>query len=493
MGVCHHPVGVYCLVNQDLTASPNLLVGSVVSKMNRVLSFVGGLIENQSSRIQLCPEFERLVTIVNRLLPKLRIVVSTFAVLAMAVDAALADLYTGGVLSLEWIVDSSDTIVRVQLVADRQEGGKLSLDPQQVLKGELTTDKILAMFDAKPELFVRFSRSNGIEPKNRIQFRLSGTPHHWCPACRVHPGDQWFLFARSDKASPFQVFYAMNLHSPREFSGVAAVMSSGKALQEKKQIIAAVELRIERNHVLPKACQRDLIDRWTSRDGVLRWAEQSRRNDYFWSSIEVDSIRGGFAIDIENDYWDNPNPGDVDEDLILLQAIVPATVEFLPLLRQQVASTRGEAAMYALLNYPGEQTEALLEEEIENDSLYANTARRVLTHLRYRQDFDDPLNRRLTGRWNLYGQLERVELDFHDDHTCVVNVIPVRSGASTPYRLDGRGYWSIRDGHLWIVRSHIRRAGQWKMAPRWFFSAKEILEFDDRRIVLEGGPKMARP
>ena len=85
--------------------------------------------------------------------------------------------------------------------------------------------------------------------------------------------------------------------------------------------------------------------------------------------------------------------------------------------------------------------------------------------------------------------------EFRQDHTCVVNTRPTKVTSHLPgYRpVEGKGYWAIRDGKLWIGRSHIQRNGKWSPARREFFAPKRMLNIARDYIKLEGGPPMKRP
>ena len=162
-------------------------------------------------------------------------------------------------------------------------------------------------------------------------------------------------------------------------------------------------------------------------------------------------------------------------------------------LQPDIASADLSAGGVLSLEWLVDSADEIFEQAMREKPSLESSARRVLTHLRYRENFADPLNKRLVGRWNLHGRLERVELELRDDHSCVINTIPTKSGAATPRPLTGKGHWSIRDGRLWISRSHIQRDKKWEPAIRQFFDPKKILKATEKEITLQGGPKMVRP
>lgn len=435
----------------------------------------------------------------------------TFAMLACHdTHLANADLEVGQALSLEWLVDSADVVFEVQLTPSTVTDDVLFLRAQSSLKGNMSVVDLQAYIDERRETVYRLKHSKDDVGAKRIEFRTGTESYHWSVACKATPLDRWYLFVRTDgHPKSFRIFYAMNLSRPREFPSVAAILGSGKALTTAAEIVLAVRSRVSLKRLLPKVCQRELIDNWTKeKQGIVKWANDTINKEGYWSRLDVDSIRGGFAVDIDNSDWD---------DIYLHQAIVPATAEFQSVLLRKIDSRELPSAhdTYALLNYPGVKTEALLSDLLRKGMSTVNVGsviefNRVLTHLRFRENLVDPLNEKLIGPWQLHGRSERIDLDLRKDGFCTINTIPLSEGNSTPRPLTGRGYWGIHNGHLWIARSHVRNGDDWELAVREFFplrtiirrdvssvvtegGPKRILSTDEKNVILNGGPKMTRP
>jgi hypothetical protein len=210
----------------------------------------------------------------------------------------------------------------------------------------------------------------------------------------------------------------------------------------------------------------------------------------------VAAILGGFHIPISNLYWDDPEEGDQDEDLLLISILVPADKQYARELFQRVDGEKypSDQDLLAMLNYPGREAERILEKVAGSEFSNALTASRVLNYLQYRRAPDHPLDAKLIGRWEILGRNERIELELSKDHTCVVNTRPTevtrRLAGYQP--VDGRGYWAIRDGKLWIGRNQVQRDGKWTPNRREFFPPKTMLRIEPNAITLDGGPPMKR-
>lgn len=293
----------------------------------------------------------------------------------------------------------------------------------------------------------------------------------------------------------WRLAYAINLTRPRETSSTAAFTPTGDALKTKEEILAAVSARIKLNRPLPVTCDRELVEQRQHRQ-FEDWYEATRRGGWYLSTPQVAPILGGFNIYMSNQYWDNPDEGDCDEDLHLGGVLVPAEPQYAQELFQRVEAEKhpSDRDLLALLNYPGKEAERILEKTIETGTTSGLTASRVLYYLRYRLAPQHPLDEKLIGRWNIRGRSERVELEFHEDHTCVINTRLTEVTRDSPfYRpVDGRGFWAIRDGKLWIGRNEIQEDGKWRLARREFFPPKKMLKIERDSITLEGGPPMKR-
>lgn len=424
--------------------------------------------------------------------------VAVLIVLHYLAGAVCADLYTSTVLSVEWLVDSSDEIFHVEVIKGTGDSD-FALKAKSSMKGKLPLKKFLELVPSDnphwpPESMYRvYFNENARPPSNLITFWLDGKKSS-SPSCRVSVGDEWLLYVRSSKVGvavrPY-LFYAMNLTRPRENSGVAAMTASGKEITSRDVVWFFVRNRIALKRGVPAGCNREVIDRWGNMDDWI--TEKRLQHGYLLRPEDARAIQGGFLVKIENWYWDDPLPGDTTEDLLIVGVVVPADAAALKRLRRDMESDRwpAEEALYALLNYPLEDNASFLE-RYADDSPRDFVARRVLLYLRYCHEFGDSLNAKLVGDWHLQGKFERVELELRKDHTCSINTVPLRSGASSQYPVLGRGYWSVQEGKLWIWRTHAKINERWKSSDREMLKSKQILQYNMDSVELEGGPPMVR-
>lgn len=400
------------------------------------------------------------------------------------VSLVVADTYTGTALSLEWLVDSADAVVQVHLDYRNTEDGPVPASQVRSWKTQVPASIV-------SDLFRRSSHEKDTDDR-RLQVQMAGSSR-WIDASRYpRQAVDWLLFLRTEGKS-WRVVYLVNLSRPKEQSLTAAITASGVLLDQKDEILKWVQDRVTVDRRLPNHCSRETIDRWGEPSGgVLQWYEDTRHQDFFLSQERVSEILGGFAIDVSVDYWDTPDPGDRDEDLLLTQIIVPADeTHRQPLLdKLQSQPTASPRQLLALLNYPGPQSEATLERLQTSGSVPNADASRLLYYFHYRLNPAHPLDGKLVGKWLLSCRHESVELDLRADHTCNILTRPHEShqGRAT----EGKGYWAVRHGKLWIGRSHIRRADRWSMARREFFPPKQMLAVTDEEVRLEGGPPMKR-
>lgn len=115
---------------------------------------------------------------------------------ALAV-AAHADLYTGGVLSVEWLVDSSDEIYWVRLERSSPEA-PLTIRPQGALWGDLGLETLRTVLATEPERLVSWGKDSDGTRRLRLHLmdgRMSNLP--------AREGDEWMLFVRKTEGEPF--------------------------------------------------------------------------------------------------------------------------------------------------------------------------------------------------------------------------------------------------------------------------------------------------
>lgn len=413
-----------------------------------------------------------------------------FAILMLSSLPAQADLYTGGVPSLDWLVDSSDEIVIVQ--SERQVADRLQATIRETLRQRVTVKELVkATADEEQALFRIEENDDGVD---ELRFRMRRTNYWLAPGRKSHLPSEWLLFLRTDGKN-WHIFRKVNLTWTRELSSTAAIIPSGEALKTKAEILEATKARLKLARKLPPGCNRELIE-GNHRD-LGDWFTKARQSEPYMTREQAATLRGGFVIRIDNEYWDNPNAGDVDEDLWLTHAFVPADPQYAKQVVERVTKEKhpSDESMFALLNYPGQKAENALEKVIESGSSSGLTANRILYYLRYRFSPEHRLDEKLFGKWLILGRNETVQLELRKDHTCVVNTRPTKFTAHLPhYRpVKGHGYWAIHDGKLWFGRSHAQRpAGHWSPARREFFAPKKMLQIEEDTIKLEGGPPMKR-
>ncbi len=144
---------------------------------------------------------------------------------------AHGDLYTDGVLSLEWLVDSSDEILLVHI-------GPLAADGQPTVNRQsaLKTHKVGS----------RWSSDQSFIEKRRWAVPVRGL--------RVEEDEDWLLFVRAthpDNSASRQVFHGINLTQPLKSYSTAAITREGKPLVDRQTILDAVDARVQLNRRLP--------------------------------------------------------------------------------------------------------------------------------------------------------------------------------------------------------------------------------------------------
>lgn len=415
----------------------------------------------------------------------------------MAVDEVRADLSLGRVLSLEWLVDSADEIFHVQLIPTDQDA-PFEVRVEDSLKSSIPIERLEQSFTSQE---MRYKLSMDEQKGTKLSFQYAHDDR-WAPAVRAAVGDEWLLFVREEEGGKLFLVRAICLSHPRAFPSTAATTSKGELLANKTDIMRAVRRRVNLNRHVPAGRRRWMIDRWDREEGIQQWANEMRQAHprWYWDPDDVAEMKGGFIVPIKTvAYWNAPtDPEDVDWDLEIVEAVVPADDEYLELLMEQLEQTqesqyRGAklTSLYALLNYPREKTMPVISEIAKSKSRLRSDARRILAFLEYRDAPAHPRDKELLGRWDLLGKGERIELDFSKDHSCSVITVPLSQKASRYSR--GKGFWIVRDGRLGIVRTEERIDDMWVTNHRKFFEPQWIQQISARRVVLENGLHMERP
>ncbi len=388
------------------------------------------------------------------------------------------------------MVDSCDDIIHLRV--DRQDK-ELNTTIVATLKQQLTASQARDATSQGDQQVFRIGRNK--DGVNQLHFRFADTDYWTQAGLRGEQPTEWLLFLRTDGKS-WRLFFTINLTRPRETSSTAAITAEGKALTRRVDILAATNARLKLHRKIPSSCDREMIEDVSGRK-LADWYDKTQQGDWFFSPSQMATVRGGFTIPIFNDYWDSPEAGDLDEDLHLTCLFVPADQVYAQMLLKRILESEhpSDRQLLALLNYPGAEAEKSLEKVIKSGSTSGLTASRLLYYLHYRRSPRHRLDTKLIGRWELRGINETVELELLQDHTCVVNTRPTKVTRHLPgYQpVEGKGYWAIRDGKLWVCRSHIQRNGNWSPARREFFESKRMLNIARDHIKLEGGPPMKRP
>ena len=398
--------------------------------------------------------------------------------------AALGDLYTAGVLSFEWLVDSSDEIHRVRFFA---VDGKceLAAEPLETLK----------------------------PASGHAEGSPLATPKSLPPISRK-PGEEWLLFFRRGKDGTPRPVQGINLTRPLEHFESAAITREGEPLRDRDTILREVKARIGLARDMPARCDRDAADKLISGEGFPndRWRvpppEIPLDKDPLGGPALLDRYVGCVRLRINCNEWDT---GRDSLDTGVYRALVSVEPEDCPLLREaaRLGTTPPDAPGYcepvlALVNCPGEETEAILTDLIEyrgmnvsdsGDRRRQMQAREVRTHLHYSSTYDgpkptDPLNKTLVGRWQLVGERELIDVDLEEGNTLTAKSYRRESGGKGPLNWTGRGEWVVRDGEMSIFRSYIRGETGWQRLDRPILKQKQILGVTPDAVILEGGPGM---
>lgn len=398
------------------------------------------------------------------------------AISLLAANAARGDLYTDGVLSVEWLVDSADEIHRVRCS---------SPDDQRRLPAEL-------LETIKP--------LSGKTALSREQIAGLGSPYG------ARPGEEWLLFVRLYAEAEPRLVRGINLTQPLMAYQWAAVDRRGEPIGDREAILAKVAARTKLDRRLPPRCDRDAVDRMIGESGRSSPPDMPRGMDPLGTPAPLDRYLGGVRIEIDCDYWDTGGGG---LDTWIHRTVVPVEPEDRPRLLEAArlgkkydGPVRYHNPIAALVNFPDKETESVLEEilaEYADNYPMSYVARQrwmmvrsVLDYIVLWQQPEGPLNKELVGRWRLVGRQEIIDLAFHEDNTFAgigYHRDPKRIERE-PVRWRGRGRWIVRDGQLTICRASKMKHGRPNV--RVIFKHKPIVEVTSDEVVLEGGPPMKR-
>lgn len=387
---------------------------------------------------------------------------------------AHGDLYTDGVLSLEWLVDSSDEILFVHIEPEAAYG-QPTVNQRSVLK----THKVSLRLTADQSL-MEIRRWRG-----------------WAHGPRPEVNEDWLFFVRRTYrggSASGHVFHGINLTQPLKSYSTAAITRDGKPLVDRQSILAAVEARVQRDHRLSPDVDRSAVDKLA---GVIgnKWSREQERSV---GTTYLKAHLGGTLVRIDCDVWDR-----LGADTWLIRAVVPVEPDdhcrlmeaALDVPKRRPAS-RFLHPIMALVNFPGQETEACLTEIIKRYPLHGSSiiAKDVLHFFDYHLEPTDPKNQALVGRWRLEGRRELIDITFTRDQTFVATTFarPEHEHDRARHLWDGQGYWLVRDSRLSIMRTHVRVGLTWHDSRRELFRGKKIKGITSAEAVLDGGPPMKR-
>ncbi len=387
---------------------------------------------------------------------------------------ACGDLYTDGVLSLDWLVDSADEIHRVQFVVRESDGGVVS-EPREVLKPK--------------------SGKSALKTDDVARIR---------PHLRPPRSGEWLFFVRLTENGQVGLVRVVHLDHPMASYKTAAFTRDGTPLRDRDAILRALKARIALGRHLPSRCNRGAVEalrRLAHSNGRI----SSTTSSYpFGDPAPLEQFLGGMLVRIDCDDWDQEGPYDADTWLNV--AVVPVEphdherlLEAARLGEQYKGSPRYCHPIPCLVNFPGKKTEESLREMLRDPkarrSHDSRIAAYVLWYFHYRLQATDPLDQQLIGSWRLEGQRERIDVKLEKDDTFTATAWDWNPLDDSWYTKEmprrawhGKGYWVVRDGQLSIFRTHAFGSKR----EREIFADKPILKVTEANVVLKGGPPMRR-
>jgi|GEM_PF-6105554 len=386
------------------------------------------------------------------------------------------DLYTDGVLSLDWRVDSADEIHHVRFVIPETPDGAY-VEPIKVYKPR--------------------SGKTALDLEDLARLR---------PAETKRPSER-ILFINLDEDNKPIVVRRINLDNPMDYYRTAAFTTEGKPIRERDAILKAVEARVQLGRKLPPNCHPFVIADLLKYTGDRQ--HHAPPTDPFEGKNPLAYYIGGKLVKIDCNDWDYDYVGPDCPDTWICVMVLPIEPEDHE--RLIAAALKGNTPkgtpqychpVACLVNFPGEKTEACLR-EIANDrspdrTHDARTAWHVLSYFHYRTKTDDPLSEKLVGRWRLNGRRERIDIQLAADGSFTAEAADFDQHPYTrenPRRTwQGKGYWVVRDGKMSLMRTDGKywNRDSWYEAIREIFRDKTILKIAETEVDLENGPPMTR-
>lgn len=393
--------------------------------------------------------------------------VMALAIASICINSAKADLYAEGMLSLEWLVDSCDTIVLIKGPASPDGAGpkdasSKGIDPNGSVQRSLEIVKVI--------------KGNSDSAKAAVG-GLAGNVF-FKQKLNLAPGDrQWLFFFRdTDLEKPKRGFptwvWSINLEHPKRSPYTAAITMHGEVLASQEEILKQVRNRIKLARPLPKRFSPKLVDNLVLRND---WPQ---RHMGAFSPAGLEHYLGGFPQAVDCDKWSLglEEYGGLG-DILVTHLAVPADAEFRDaIIKALQANLNGEKInnserlTYSLINYQDPQVKELLE-QIANlpgskktnvggsiDPVLPGAARKVLQYWQFLEDAKSASNQQVVGTWEItYGQTKRTD-QFSPTYTVIAELKDDQSLSAKGYERGndqplwkGTGYWVAANDELTIA------------------------------------------
>jgi len=386
-----------------------------------------------------------------------RCVALAFFAFILSMKVVCADLNAESKLSIEWLVDSCDHIVKVYTKADSVDRSIESLKINGVLK---TT----------PEAS-RADIANCLSC-DRL-FTYSATRN-----------DVWLCFLRTTELDGLQLINYINLKHPRRGSYTAAITKRGEVLSSMDAILTLVKKRIAHKRTMPKRFKPLLLE------ALVRGQQHPLKHRHSsFSLVGMECFLGGFLHEVDCDKWSlGLEEYGGEHDLLITHLAVPADLEFQDMLIDKVTAFLDGQEMndinlhvYALVNYPDDKTKKVLNRFAaiqshgysERPSLRQpiSIARNVLKYWEFLGRLQDPINEDVVGVWRIhYGQTAKtagelwhgenrtqitptylIEVCLQRDHSLSATAYSKLPEPETKAVWRGTGFWIASDNKLSIT------------------------------------------
>lgn len=387
---------------------------------------------------------------------------------------AHADLYTGQIASLEWKVHSSDLVLLVSV--------------ESTSSGEFAIELLDQFARDNKEAADAASLAAAWEPPQRYR-------HDWKP-----DGD-WLLFVRRWNDEDPTVDHTVYLENPLQASRMSAVTAEGKVLEERQEILAVINDRLARGESMT---ERQRLARRLVDQGSLPSIRQ--RKEELRATHQIEPWLGGFQIPADISLWDKiDSDRSFNESLWVNHLTVPADAAYgkivfdywtndVRMSEQERQKTAGSASRYplgALVNYPGEQTEELLEKLMVTRQ-YLDPVH-VLNYLRFHEPKFDADDRQLVGSWIATSSVGQIQFDLMANHELLAHCRPSPFPHSNKHEREwiAKGRWNLHHGILRFLGTSLRVGSsdrfRQQSSPRQLLFHPHVVRVSKDKIVMEDG------